>query len=69
MSRPRPLTATQRRMAAARRPPDGIPAAKCACGAVYLDYPDGHDAHDIVFGHQPRAPDPTTHPGDNNRNQ
>lgn len=23
------------------------------CGAVYLDIPDGRDAHQVVFGHQP----------------
>jgi len=27
------------------------------CGCVYLDYPDGHDAHQVVFGHRPAAGD------------
>lgn len=36
-------------------PPDGTQGATCACGAYYLDYPDGHVAHEIVHGHRSRA--------------
>lgn len=25
------------------------------CGCTYLDFPDGCDAHHVVFGHRPEA--------------
>lgn len=25
------------------------------CGCVYLDFPDGRDAHQVVFGHRPEV--------------
>lgn len=42
-------------------PPAGTPIAACRwhyrdgneCGAAYLDYDHGHDAHQHVFGHRP----------------
>lgn len=34
-------------------------SADCAaCGGVYLDIPDGRDAHQVVFGHQPSSGEP-----------
>ena len=38
-------------------PPAGLPTHTCGCGATYLDTDGGLDAHEIVFGHRPRAPD------------
>ena len=26
-----------------------------SCGVVCLDIPDGHDAHQVVFGHRPEV--------------
>lgn len=34
-------------------PPVGLPASRCACGAMWLDYPAGRSAHRAVFGHDP----------------
>ena len=31
------------------------PRACWTCGCVYLDYPHGHDAHVVVFGHAPEV--------------
>ena len=55
-----PLNAVEQRCARQATTPVGgvLPAACAKCGATYLDYPDGRDAHLAVFGHKP--PDPTT---------
>lgn len=34
--------------------PGDAPAMRCACGAVFLDYPAGRTAHVKVFSHEPR---------------
>lgn len=34
-------------------PPGNLPTGECWCTARYLDTEGGHDAHLIVFGHQP----------------
>jgi len=50
----RVLTAVQRRCAGqAGCPPPDVKAVSCGCGTVYLDYPDGRDAHEAVMGHPP----------------
>lgn len=57
MTKRRPtLTPLQRLLAQAPRPADGTPGRTCDCKAHYLDYPEGHDAHEAVFGHRPREP-------------
>lgn len=34
----------------------GATARACpSCGCVYLDIPDGRDAHQVVFGHRPEV--------------
>lgn len=40
-------------------PPDHLKAMirTCSCGGAYLDMPAGHDSHELVFNHRPRAPD------------
>lgn len=38
---------------------DGQLARTChRCGCVWLDYPDGRDAHQAVFGHGPQPQQP-----------
>jgi hypothetical protein len=40
------------------RPPVDALAATCAaprCGAIYLTYPAGEAAHEVVFGHLPQG--------------
>lgn len=55
MARRPSLTPTQKRLARAMPPPPSTASAPCPrCGAHYLDYPDGQDAHEAVFGHPPR---------------
>jgi hypothetical protein len=34
-------------------PPPDTTSSRCQCGAIYLDYPSGRDAHVTVFGHFP----------------
>lgn len=58
--RPPPLTPLQRKYADKSTwpaPPPGIPGGKCSCGGAYMDNEAGWDAHEIVMGHRPRAPD------------
>lgn len=54
-----PLTGPQRRArdATYEPPPARLPGRDpCTlCGATWLDYPAGRDAHQIVFGHPPEA--------------
>ena len=39
-------------------PPAGLGTTVCGrCRAHYLDYPDGRDAHKVVFGHTPAPKD------------
>lgn len=35
---------------------EAVARACSSCGAVYLDIPNGRDAHQVVFGHQPATP-------------
>jgi hypothetical protein len=52
------IAAAQKRCAAypTARPPEDTPCSSCGrCGAAYLDYPAGRDAHIVVFGHPPEA--------------
>lgn len=57
----RPLTDVEQRCARqSTAPAAGVHPAACrTCGAAYLDYPDGRDAHAAVFGHNPPAADDT----------
>lgn len=50
--------------ATAAQPLSGLPALRCACGAMYRDYPDSHAAHLVVHGHRPiRKPAPQPQEG------
>jgi hypothetical protein len=35
-----------------------VPLLRCHCGAAWLDDDGGRHAHQAVFGHQPRTPEP-----------
>lgn len=49
-----PMTSLERRLNDAAPPPPDTPLRTChTCLAVYLDYPDGRDAHVVVFKHHP----------------
>jgi hypothetical protein len=37
-------------------PSPDIGVQRCHCGAFFLPYDDGRDAHETVFGHQPSPP-------------
>lgn len=56
MARAQQLTALQRRCAEqVGWPSPDVGSRGCRCGAAYLDYDGGHDAHEVVFGHRPVA--------------
>ena len=52
----RPATVVEQRLANSL-PVDAEQARCTQCGAIYLDYPDGRDAHLVVFGHHPGTED------------
>jgi hypothetical protein len=46
--------------ALAYQPAEGTPLLACRCGGRYLDDREGRQAHDTVFGHNPRPAEPAT---------
>lgn len=47
-------SAAERRIAANVEPvPADQPVRRCECGAAFLDYDLGRDAHEVALGHQP----------------
>lgn len=59
--RPGPPPRTTDWAAFAYRPADSTPLLACArCGGRYFDDTEGHHAHHVVFGHQPRQPKGTS---------